>query len=100
MSRVEEEVTGANRCVVEEEDEEEEEKYGIWKYGKRGQRRDDEDGGKEGMKGNSGDVMKQWRAARNIKEDRGAVWFIPHLSHSLGSQERGRRPARQSLQRS
>ncbi len=43
---------------------------------------------------------KGQKGGKKMWEKRGAVWFISHLSHSLDSQERGRRPVRQSPRRS
>lgn len=59
--------------------------------------------GRKIPKGNEAGVRwrdrKRW-SGKNEEEDRIAVWFISHLSHSLDIQGRGRKPVRQSLQRS
>lgn len=59
--------------------------------------------GRKIPKGNEAGVRwrdrKRW-SGKNVEEDRIAVWFISHLSHSLDIQGRGRKPVRQSLQRS
>lgn len=59
--------------------------------------------GRKIPKGNEAGVRwrdrKTW-SGKNVEEDRIAVWFISHLSHSLDIQGRGRKPVRQSLQRS
>lgn len=62
-------------------------------------------GVKEGRRGGSDVGMerrneKSKRSGKNVKMDVGAVRLRSHLSHSLDSREKERRPVRQSLQRS
>lgn len=84
-----EKAKGANRCVVDEK-----------RQVKRWPRRLKELLHYEAKEGWEKEMVHRSCSTKNIKGNRAAVWFISHLLHSLDSQEKGKRPARRSLQRS
>jgi len=91
VERIRRGVEEANRCVVEEVERLIQERR---------------QGGRKKAGGGVSDVgmerrnEKSKRSGKNVKMDVGAVRLRSHLSHSLDSREKERRPVRQSLQRS